>query len=1026
MTIFYILLLFLFLSGTESLFADNITITAKNIAPAANVSANSEYSTQYSAQFVIDGVIPDAGNSADMNHSWCVRNETAKNHGELTLQWGHPVDVAEIVYWGRTSFFVSECWKDYQVFIDDQVTPVAVGTFQMKHGPQQIVVPKQKAQTLKIVFQNAYGGPNPGAAEIMVFSEPLTTKEAKELKKLSGNSVPDSLAECDAETQKYLSNGLNRFLVIKRFEIKASHVYTYHYEGFRAGGGLYVFDCEELKKNPDAKGTLLVPATEGQILDADLSHDGRTVLFSWRKKQSEPYHLWSVNVDGSELKQLTDGPWHDYNACWLPDGDIAFLTSRSPQFAYCWNAPVGILHRMKPDGSRLIQISGNYLNDFTPSVLDDGRIIYSRWEYVDKPAIPIQSLWAIHPDGTNLQVVFGNRTLSPATFMEARQIPGTSQLVCTMTGHNGPTRGAIGILDRRFGVNSQESVRNITPEIPVDPVDQGDGNRWAKQIYSSPFPLDTERFLVSAQGPLLIRTFELVPETQRPVAEAVLLPAPEDGMQYFNALPIRSRPVPPRIPDQFQADQETKPAYAVIAMQDVYEGLGPDVKRGEVAAIRIVREMQKTVRIEPHLRSFGFQFPVISCGATYAGKMILGDVPVANDGSAYFKVGAGATRLADGYGDGTANSVSNETFTSLSKEMPQIVPTTGPIYFIALDNEGRAIQRMRSFTHLMPGEQQACVGCHDSRTSAPLRPDRLAEMATREPIDPVLPDWADARHLTPERAAFSPGFDYVRTVQPVWDRYCIECHNPKDAPKGIDLSGGFTDYFNVSYDVLASENQGQKGSPYISWIPTYNGDEQNILKIAPKEWGSYQSPLAELIRNGHPDEQGKKRFEMEEESRRKVFAWIDLNVPYYASSETSHPDALGCRRIYPPTLDTVLNEVAARRCVQCHSKGNVSRRNWVRRTQNQVQYPEENTEGTVPRRSWTRITEPELNPFLLAPLAKSAGGTERCGIIFPDKNDSDYRKILETFEPVLKSITKQPRIDMPDGKPAPDVCRLTE
>ena len=991
-------------------------IGVENHALKANVSANSEYNNQYLARFAVDGVIPGAGTGgADLSHAWCVQNEIAKNYGEFILEWTEPIEVAEIDYWGRTSFFISECWKDYQVFLDDQMEPAAQGTFEMKHGGQPITIPKQKVQKIKFVFLNSYGGPNPGAAEIQVFSEVLSKEQRRQL---SGDHTPDPIAEMDVPTQNYLLHGLDKFVVIKRFEIECSHVYTYHYEGFRAGGGLYLFDAEMLKNNPHAEGKLLVESPTGQILSADLSYDGKTILFSWRKTVSEPYHLWTINVDGTGLTQLTDGPWHNYDPCWLPDGDIAFLSSRSPQFAYCWNAPVGILHRMSPDGSRLIRLSDNYLNDFTPTVLDDGRIIYGRWEYVDRPAIPIQSLWTIHPDGTNLNVFYGNRILSPATFMEARQIPGTTLVVCTMTGHNGQVPGAIGILDRRYGVNEQEAIQNITPDIPIGKVDEGDGNYWSVQIYSGPYPLDAERFLVSAKGPIIVRTFELDAQHKRPLQEAVLLPAPDNGMRYFCATPVRSRYKPVVVGGGNKpSDSETKESHATIFLQDVYQGLGPEVKRGEVAAVRIVREMQKTVRIEPNFRSFGFQFPVISCGATYAGKMVLGDVPVAEDGSAYFEVGIGATRTADGYGTLLQRNESHD--------MPELTPTTGPIYFIALDHEGRAIQRMRSFTHLMPGERQSCIGCHESRLSAPLlRPQSLK--ATQEPVKPVLPDWADVETFAPERAGFSPGFDYVRVFQPIWNKYCIECHHPHDAPKGIDLTGGYTDYFNVSYEILASEKQGPDGSPYVSWIPTYNGQEQNILKIDPKRWGSYNSPLVELIRSGHPDEEGKKRFDMDGESRRKIYAWIDLNVPYYASSETSHPDALGCRRIYPSTLDAVLNEVASRRCAGCHEKGNVYRRDWTHRTQNQFQYPQEEIDGTIPRRPWVRISEPELNPFLLAPLAKSAGGTEQCGkVVFADRNDPDYRKIVETFAPIQESLKQTPRIDMPDGRPAPGVCRDT-
>jgi hypothetical protein len=130
--------------------------------------------------------------------------------------------------------------------------------------------------------------------------------------------------------------------------------------------------------------------------------------------------------------------------------------------------------------------------------------------------------------------------------------------------------------------------------------------------------------------------------------------------------------------------------------------------------------------------------------------------------------------------------------------------------------------------------------------------------------------------------------------------------------------------------------------------------------------------------------------------------------------------------MYPQQLDAVLNDVGQRRCAECHDKGNVERRNWVHRTQNQALYPGEMDEGIVPRRIWTRVTEPQLNPFLLAPLAKSAGGTEQCGkAIFADTSDPDYLAILRTFAPIQQSLAATPRLDMPNRQPAPDVCRIT-
>lgn len=981
--------------------AESVTGAAppENLALKATAWASSEHNQHYLARFAADNKIPHAGStSADLDAAWCVLKAQSGDQAQFTLTWPQPVELAELIYWGRTTWFMNECWKDYEVYLDEASQPVVRGTFQVIHGPQRIRIPTARMTKVTLKFLNSYGGFNPGALEIQAFSRSPSEKELARiaaqatstlalmpwvekndpkhlrelihsLKRLHGEryaqaanhlaqldkleaaaaslrSVPPSPAQADEQEKiqesleelerDVLLFDVDQLLVIQRHEIHASHVYTYHYEGFRAGGGLYVVS----RKDPNHE-KLLVASPTGQILDCDLSYDGRTVLFSWRRKENEGYHVWSIGVDGAGLRQLTSGPWHDYNACWLPDGGIAFLSTRSPQFAYCWHAPVGILHRMNADGSGVRQLSANYLNDFTPAVLDDGRIIYTRWEYVDRPAIPIQSLWTINPDGTGLLGYYGNRVLSPGTFMEARQIPGSTKILCTMTGHNGPTRGALGVIDRCRGVNAQEAIENITPDVPVPKVNEGCGNTDGTKQYSCPYPLDSMRFLCSIRGAVLVRT--LSGECQ-----SVALPEPDDGMQLFCAQPVRPRPRPPALPSTLPP---TSDDYATVFVQDVYNGLEPYVHRGEVKTIRVVREMPKTVRIDPSLRAFGFQFPVISCGATYAGKMVLGDVPVEPDGSACFRV-----------------------------------PARMPIYFMALDAQGRAVQRMRSFTHFMPGEVQGCVGCHEHRlqTSRPLAP--LASGQTPRTLQP--PEWGVT------------GFDYSRIVQPVLDRYCVECHKPVDPPKGLDLTGGKTDFFNVSYEMLARENQGGRGSPYVNWIPTYNGQEWNILEVLPKTWGSPRSKLADVVLSGHPDEKGKPRFAMDEASRRRILSWIDLNVPYYGASETAYPEKIGCRQILPENLDQVLTDVATRRCVACHAG------------------------GKIPRREWVRITEPEFNSFLVAPLARSAGGNEKCGkAVFADKSDPDYQRLLATFAPVTAMLKARPRIDMPGGKPAPDVCR---
>jgi hypothetical protein len=218
----------------------------------------------------------------------------------------------------------------------------------------------------------------------------------------------------------------------------------------------------------------------------------------------------------------------------------------------------------------------------------------------------------------------------------------------------------------------------------------------------------------------------------------------------------------------------------------------------------------------------------------------------------------------------------------------------------------------------------------------------------------------------------------------------------------VDLSGDKTDFFNVSYDILARKGtlgerdfarHGAHGglmgeSPYTSWISTYNGEEANILKITPKTWGSPASRLTEIILSGHPDEDGKPRFTMDKASRRRVMTWIDLNVPYYHTSVSNHYQRKGSRRMMPDDLDAVLGSVAAKRCASCHNEG-------------------------IPRKFYTRILNPENNDFLLAPLAQSAGGTQACGKpIFASTGDPDYQAILASFKPIQELLGRRPRMDM--------------
>ena len=949
----------------------------ENLAPKAKVSASNEFSEQYAARFAVDGAIPLPLSGQDQKAAWVVRGAASKFQGWFALAWDQPIEVAEIVYYGRTAMALEECWKDYAVHLDDATEPIVRGTFKMTGDPQRIKIPKTSVKKVTLKFLSAYTSRyNPGASEIAVYSASPSDRALLAYRTEERTPADEHLARALYSG----SLGFRDILLIQRHHLSLSHVYTYHVEGYRPGGGLYVY-------TPEPEGGRLrqvVDSPNGEIIDCDLSYDGREVVFSWKRgglemarpnqmleevDRSVPdhnYQIYRCRLDGTGLTRLTDGPHNNLNACWLPDGGIAFISDRKPAYAYCFVTTSPVLYRMDRDGKNQKRLSANYLMDFTPSVMSDGRIIYTRWEYVDRPACPIQSLWTINADGTGLAGYYGNRVISPGTFMEAHPVPRTRKVLALATNHNGDCRGAIVVIDPTLGANAPEAVWNTTPEVDIYRVAGVHGN-GLDGPYEKAFPIDDGHYLVSKLGVLQLRTFQ---------GDRVSLLHPQNGMGFYSAQPVRAVDAPPAFANarmdesvRLPEDGSVSGSWATVVLQDVHQGLAPFVKRGEVKQICVVQEIEKSV-FTPLLHevptgkgyaansAFGFQFPLVSCGATYSPKKVWGFADVSEDGSACFKV-----------------------------------PSEVPIYFLALDAEGRAVQRMRTFTHLMPGEVQGCVGCHADRNEAAPRPvSSLAHSAAPQPLK--APAWG------------VKGFSYSEVVQPVLDRHCVKCHNARELPDGVDLSGDKTDFFNVSYDILARKgtmgerfpqrhgvklDSGEEGrNPYTSWIWTINGAERNVHQITPKQWGSPASKLADLIRTGHPDKDGKTRVALPTEDRRRIYLWIDLNVPYYGTSASNHRDRMGCRHMLPPDLESVLNEVAGRRCVSCHASG-------------------------VPRKFYTRMLQPEDNNFLLAPLAKASGGTETCGRpVFASKDDPDYVKILAPFRPIQKLLKERPRADM-DG-----------
>jgi len=583
---------------------------------------------------------------------------------------------------------------------------------------------------------------------------------------------------------------------------------------FRGPGGIKTVDLRT------GKTRTLLEVPTGVTRDLDVGFDGRRVLFAMRRDGQDDYHVYELRTGGSAPRQLTFGKGvSDFDPLYLPDGRIAFSSTREPKFCMCNRHIMGNLFRMDADGANLEQIGKSTLHEGHGTLLGDGRILYDRWEYVDRNFGDAQGVWTCNPDGTNHAVWYGNNTPSPGGILDARVIPGTGgdRFVATYSSCHDRPWGAIAVVDRSRGIDTppKPQTRPTGPELHVWPetawglVGQGNYDRfkatWPK--YEDPYPLSDTFFLCSRMtgqgeqmGLYLLDVF----------GNEVLLHA-EEKLGCFDPMPLAPRPRPPIIPDR----RDLAGPDGAFYVHDVYVGLEmADVRRGAAKHLRVVESPEKRFWTRTNWQGSGTQAPGMAWD-DFNNKRILGTVDVENDGSCYFAV-----------------------------------PADRFVYFQLLDANGMMIQSMRSGTIVRPGETTGCVGCHESRHSVVA--NRLA-LSLRKPQQKLRPWYG------PERK-----FNYLAEVQPVLDRHCVRCHDyGKPGAKKVLLAGDLGLIFNASYADLRTKK--------LVKVPGA-GPAQTLSAYA---WGSHASRLIQVLRAGH----NKVRLSKEDFDR--LVTWVDINAPYY-------------------------------------------------------------------------------------------------------------------------------------------------
>ncbi|MBI3921328.1 MAG: hypothetical protein HY318_07925, partial [Armatimonadetes bacterium] len=554
---------------------------------------------------------------------------------------------------------------------------------------------------------------------------------------------------------------------------------------FVGGGALKTIDLA----TGAVKTLLAVP--EGIVRDPEVHFSGKTIVFSMRRNLRDDYHLYEMKADGSALKQLTFAPGvSDIDPLYLPDDTILFSSTREPKYCMCNRHIMANLFRMEADGSNVHQIGKNTLFEGHASLLPDGRILYDRWEYVDRNFGDAQGLWVCNPDGTNHGVCYGNNTPSPGAVIDARPIPGSQRILCIFGSCHDRPWGALAMLDLRRGFDGRSPVLRTWPPQAMDLVrnpgtvnDAWDTYLGVTPKYEDPYPLNDQYFLCSRMTGKGEQMGIYLVDTS---GNETLLHVEDPGC--YDPMLLAPRERPPIIPSR--RDYHTAVGYFYV--HDVYLGTHVrGVHRGSVRWLRVIESPEKRFWTYPAWMGQGTIAPAMNWH-DFNNKRILGTVPVEPDGSAYFGV-----------------------------------PADKFVYFQLLDQNGMMVQSMRSGTMVQSGERTGCVGCHEYRQTTP-RNTRTPRALKRSPSK-LTPWYGDPRL-----------FSYMAEVQPVFDKHCVSCHDyGKDAGAKLNLSADRNPAFNTSYSELW-----RKG--FVKVVGAGPAEIQPAYS-----WGSHASRLIQVLRAGH-------------------------------------------------------------------------------------------------------------------------------------------------------------------------------
>jgi hypothetical protein len=624
------------------------------------------------------------------------------------------------------------------------------------------------------------------------------------------------------------------FMQRRRFICQMLHEYLGYYYDYEdiSGGGIYQLEQPGYSfQTRDLVGDRL---GKGNFTTLSLAYDAETIYFAFALRakgkpnyysgQRQCFHIFAMDVNSSQIRQLTHGNDDDFDPCPLPDGGIAFMSSARGGFTRCNNPweplPAHTLHRLDPSLTQRRVLSFHETSEWHPSVLHDGRIVYIRWDYVDRSAANFHGLWIANPDGSAPMALFGNYTMRINACYQPRAIPNSQKLIFLAGAHHADVGGSLVMLDPQrialdpeTGQDSLEAIEALTPEVcfPEAP-------GWPNSYFHSPWPLSENYYLVAF-------SFDPLPGMGPKVKQDT-----ETGLYYFDRfgnmellyrqkgissmypIPLEARPVPPVVPSTLDEHLGDEGEFLLSNVRESHFSL-PEERH--IVALRVFQVLPKS-------RTHVANEPRIGHANAESARMLLGTVPVEPDGSAYFRA-----------------------------------PARKPLYFQAVDQTGRAVQSMRSVTYLQPGERRGCVGCHEHRQQ--INPSRMGRV--------------QAMRRAPSRIEPGPSgtrpFSFPQLVQGLLDSHCVRCHDGATGPdkSPLVLTGEPAGPFTQSYASL---------KPFVRWYE-WGGASIEPIVTRPGRIGADVSSLSAIIAD--PLHSAHVRLSRDEMDR--LYIWLDGNVPFY-------------------------------------------------------------------------------------------------------------------------------------------------